>query len=154
MKGRIPNPQSLVNLKGDPSNRRGKNCVEPSPPNGEPSCPLTLNKIGKDKWKETFQILKDMNLLSLAETSVLEEFALTYQRFRIADADLKKRGETFTAPSGLIIANPSASTWHKCLEHLMKIQIELGLTPAARSRMRVVLKDKDEKNPWLKVMAS
>ena len=57
-------------------------------------------------------------------------------RREMAEAELAKHGPVVKSPSGYPIQNPWLAIANKALEQMMKIGIELGLTPASRSRIK------------------
>jgi len=135
--GRPAIPKALNDLQGDRGKRR-RYQREPEPPKGVPDCPQHLDEIAKAKWFETANILQDMNVLSKADGDALELYCSAYARYRKAQDDVKKFGGVVVSAKNKV---PFPSPWAKMLndafDQLTKMQIQFGLTPAARARMSV-----------------
>lgn len=152
-RGRIPNPKAINDLRGDPGRRRRYE-KEPTPPTGIPSCPDYLDEIAKGEWSEIVGILKDMNLMSLADGRLLEIYCTSYSRWRRALVNVAKYGEVILdKKSGKLVTSPYAHIASRMQEEMRKCLLEFGMTPAARSRMRVSIEPPKPENKWVKFKA-
>jgi phage terminase small subunit len=66
MRGRKPQPTKLKALEGNPG-KRAMNDREPQPPAGVPDCPEFLQDEAREEWFRTAAVLKQMNLLTVAD---------------------------------------------------------------------------------------
>jgi P27 family predicted phage terminase small subunit len=147
-RGRPPTPQVLVNLKGDPSNRRGKT-IDQAAPEGEPLCPEHLDTIARDAWKELVGNLREMKLLSKVDGVTIELFATTYSRYRLALAHVQRFGPVIlSADKKLPMTSPYVHIVTNAQDQLRRLLIEFGLSPAARARMRIEQQPAKPSGKW------
>lgn len=136
-RGRPPTPKKLNDLKGDPGRRRRKE-VEPEPPEGMPELPNHLDDIAKEEWKSVTAHLQSMGLLSAADRASIEMYCISYSRYRRAVDQCQKYGDVILSPNKKVpMISPYSTIQNQAFEQCRKLLIEFGLTPAARSRMRV-----------------
>lgn len=135
-KGRIPKPKAINDLKGD-THRRRRHQVEPTPPNEHPKLPDHLGDIAKDHWSWVTDVLDRMRLLSTADAAAIAAYCSAYERYRHAEAQVRKFGSVVKTPNNSIQTSPYVSQLHRELEVCRRYEIEFGLTPAARSRMAI-----------------
>jgi len=110
----------------------------PQAPKTEPQCPKHLDKVAKAKWLEAAGILREMELLSTADATLLQLFAETWSRYQAALDFLQKNGNTFTAVrSGYEVQRPEVAILNKSGDMILKLTGELGLSPVARARMGI-----------------
>ncbi len=149
-RGRKPNPTKLqVDLRGDPSKRR-KNTVEPQAPQGSPICPEHLqdDPIAFQEWNDICCQLEKMELLSTTDGRSLELYCLAYSKYRDAESKVKKHGDVLLLGANKHpMVSPYYTAMNRYSDDLRKWLIEFGLTPSARSRMRVTV-DRKTKNKW------
>jgi P27 family predicted phage terminase small subunit len=140
-RGRPPKPATLHWLAGDPSKIRFKR-PEPVPPEGIPKCPEHLDAVAKDEWEYTTKQLQDMGLLSLADRTALALYCECYSRYRNAADHVAKYGSVILSPNKKYpLVSPYETVMRKSLKDCHTWLIEFGLTPAARARMRVDVRD-------------
>ena len=153
--GRIPRPTKIqVDLRGDPSKRR-KNCVEPEAPSGRPACPEQLKQdtIAAQEWESVRDQLQVLGVLSTVDVVLLELYAKTYSRYRHAEAQIDKFGEVLISPNSKTpMVSPYYTARNRYATDISKYLIELGLTPAARARMRIAVEDKKPDSKWANIM--
>lgn len=111
MRGRKPAPTALKILKGTQPCRINRN--EPVVPPGIPEPPGFLDAIGKQFWVEHAQLLAGMGVLTQADKYALGMLAESFARYRQYPDDQRRRDE------------------------FRKLLVEFGLTPSARSRLKV-----------------
>lgn len=134
-KGRPPAPKAIAAMKGDKRRTKAK---EPDAPSGVPDCPKHLDAIAKGEWLSIVKHLKAMGILSIADRQVIEQYCVSYSRWRKAAEIIMKEGDVAFSPnSGSPKYSPYAIAYDKSQEQCRKLLIELGLTPAARGRMRL-----------------
>ena len=110
-------------------NPQRRNHFEPIPPEGVPEPPDHLPDIAKIEWYLVAEILAKMRVLTLADRQMLELYCDTYARWRTAcqACDRIPIGETgHAAVNGIR---------ERAVGHLRHQLIEMGLTPASRSKI-------------------
>lgn len=140
-RGRPPVPAALNKLRNDPGHRR-KNCVEPKSPSGAPKCPTHLDKIAKQEWKDITHILKNMGLLFLSDKTMLEMYCCHYSRWRNAQEKAALKPIILSPNKQFPMKSPWASEADQQHQIVKGMLIEFGLSPAARSRMRINIEEK------------
>lgn len=135
MAGRRPKPAKLKLLANNP----GKRPIppEPAPAPGRPVRPRWLVGEARKEWDRLCDVLSAERRLSASDAPVLEKIAVAHAlwlRWRaLADAaDL-----VVTGADGSTRANPVLQQERLAADHCRRLYIEIGLTPAARSRVRV-----------------
>jgi len=149
--GRRPKPTALKILTGNPS-KRPLNKHEPIAENFNSPCPSYLTKKGIEAWHKLTPILKDMNVLTNADSLALERLCDCYADILAARELIKRDGRTYqtTDANGntLIKNNPAVNQARTSEAQLKSYLVEFGLTPAARTKLHSMNGD-DEKEDTL-----
>lgn len=150
-KGRPPRPTKLqVELRGDPSKRR-RNTTEPEPPQGAPDCPQHVqdDPVAFAEWKSICNQLDSMGLLSTTDGRSLELYVQTYSRYRKAEEQVKRYGDVFlVGDKKYPQVSPYYTAMNRYSDDCRKWLVEFGLTPAARSRMRISVEKQSTNGKW------
>lgn len=136
MRGRKPKPTALRRLEGNPG-KRAWNHDEPVLPEGLPDCPDHLSEPARGEWERLAGVLHEAGLLTLADRAALAAYCQCWGRWVEAEEKLRELPAMVRAPSGYVQQNPWMSVANKQLELMGRYMAELGLTPAARSRVAV-----------------
>jgi len=137
MRGRKPKPTQLRILAGNPGHR-ALNDEEPAPPDGLPECPPFLDDEARAEWSRICPVLERMGVLSIADRNALSSYCVVYSRWVAAERAVKQYGAIVKSPvKGVPIKSPHLCVADKALEQMLKLQVEFGLTPSARSRIRL-----------------
>lgn len=138
-RGPQPTPSRILRLRG--SFRAGQRDGEPQPPSDEPQPPRGLKGEARREWDRTTAALRGMGLLSIADAGLL--YALC------------ERWEAYTQAVALEQGLPEDADWHarktaativnSALEKYHRLAVEFGLSPAARSRVRVPGKEEPKR---------
>jgi P27 family predicted phage terminase small subunit len=115
--------------------------LQPSKP---PRPPAWLSATAKVKWKETARLLAQTGLLTTLDLDALAAYCECFANWRTAVETVEKEGATFTTPSGLVKRHPAVTNAQQANKDLLAWAERLGLTPAARQRMRVELPNTNE----------
>jgi P27 family predicted phage terminase small subunit len=76
-------------------------------------------------------------MLAELDRDLLTIYCQTWAKWMDAQTHLRRQ-TIVAAPSGYPILSPYVAIEHKARIHLVQMQSQLGLTPSARSRVRVV----------------
>lgn len=134
-RGPVPTPTNILRLRG--SFKAGRREGEPQPPTGEPDPPRGLQGEALDEWNRVTAALRGMGILSSADAGLLYALAERWQAYRDAvaleqglpkDADYRQRKVLANCVNG-------------ALDRYHKLAVEFGLSPAARTRVRVAPKE-------------
>lgn len=145
MAGRGPSrtPTALLLARG--SNKAdGRVGTEPSFTISGTIAPEHLIDVALDKWNDLAPYLADAGVLSHVSRDTLAAYCETWASYIELLAAVHDEGWTLTSETG-DYKNPKAMLLGDIRTALLRFQQELGLTPAARSRVKVD-KAKDNKN--------
>ena len=136
MKGRKPKPTIFKLLDGNPG-KRPINGQEVIPESKIPICPGVLSETARDEWNRLAPILEKMGLISELDMAAFAAYCQAYGRWIEAEEILIEKGNFYKTPNGSIMTSPVLWVANKALEQMHKYLIEFGLTPSARSRLKI-----------------
>jgi P27 family predicted phage terminase small subunit len=87
------------------------------------------------EWHRLAQVLNDMGVLTIVDRAALAAYCQSYGRWVEAEEKLAESPMLFKTPSGYPQQSPWLSIANKQMELMARYMAELGLTPAARSRI-------------------
>jgi P27 family predicted phage terminase small subunit len=143
MRGRKPQPTALRRARGNPG-KRSYNDAEPQPPKALPDCPPHLSEVARAEWDRVAETLHDIGVLTTIDRAALAAYCQAYGRWVEAEEQMKKTPAMLKTPSGYVQQSPWLSVANKQLELMGRFAIELGMTPAARTRVASVLSGAEE----------
>ncbi|WP_213950384.1 phage terminase small subunit P27 family [Tepidanaerobacter syntrophicus] len=151
MRGRKPKPTALKVLEGNPG-KRPLNDKEPQPEKKAPRCPSWLEPEAKKEWKRMAKTLEAMGVLTQVDRTAFEGYCQAYARWKEAEEFLSKHGTIFKTPSGYIQQVPQVSIAQTYLKVMKDFCSEFGLTPAARTRIKVDTEAVNSDDPMEKLL--
>lgn len=134
LRGRKPKPTELKRLAGNPGKRR----LPPAKPKGRlvvPACPSHLAGVARLKWHSLSRELARSGLLARTDIDALAAYCTVWARWLDAKAKLDKFGDILKNPGGFPMMSPYLLIVNKCLEQMLRLGTEFGLTPSSRSRV-------------------
>lgn len=143
-RGPQPKPTAVKKLLGNPGRRRLRD-DEPAPPPGEISAPDFVQPEAMGYWDSLAPLLAAMRVLTTADTFALGRLCNLYLRYKILNEYLMRKGATGTTyaikdqkgkPKAAAEV-PQAWEYRQIHNMILTHERELGLTPAARTRLRV-----------------
>jgi len=136
MRGRKPKPTALKLVDGNPG-KRPINGREPRPPAARPTCPAYLSPTAKAEWKRLATTLNEIGLLTRIDRTVLAAYCQAYGRWVEAEKKLAETPPLLKTPAGYVQQSPWITIANKQVELMVRLMAELGLSPAARSRLAI-----------------
>jgi P27 family predicted phage terminase small subunit len=143
---------------------------EPEPPRGNIHCPSHLDKIAKREWRRLELILSAMRVLTDADYVTLAELCQQLSIWERASRQVEREGMLVNhlrgsrkligkGPDGQDVVenlteirrHPGLKVMNDALGLINKCCSELGLTPAARTKVKTVDARKGEQNPWKQI---
>lgn len=109
----------------------------PKPATGIPDCPPHLDKVAREEWDRVAATMHATGTLTHLDRSALAAYCTAYSRWVDAETKLRELGPVIKAPSGFPVQNPYLPIANKALDLMKKFACELGLTPSARSTIKV-----------------
>ena len=147
MAGRKPLPTLVKQTKGTLRKHR-INQHEPQPPGDLVEPPDYMTEGAKAAWHYARQSAPQ-GLLKKLDMSILEIWATAADLYRKAQLGLAKTGLLVKAPNtGVPMQSPYLSIANKQAQIMSKAAIEMGFTPASRSRVSMQSDADDEIDPW------
>lgn len=97
--------------------------------------PSWLDDLAKEEWRRVIKII-DYSTFNEADLKTLEIYCQSYSKWRHAENVIIEEGLTFETPNGYIQQRPEVSIATQSLKDMQSTAKELGLTSAARLRMK------------------
>jgi len=136
MRGRKPKPTNIKELAGNPGHRP-LNQDEPKPQVVMMQCPRFLDEVANKEWRRIARELYNLGLLTVVDRSALAAYCQAYSRWVQASEELEGKPLMLLTENGYAYANPLISIINGSLETMKKFMTEFGMTPSARSRIRI-----------------
>lgn len=141
MSGPPPTPTSLKLLRGNPG-KRALNKQEPTPDSLEKGPPAWLDARAKSLWRELEPMLTRTRVLTEADRRSLELLCDAYSEYRAAREFCRKNGTSYEAETdrGRSVTRVRAEVgiYQDAWKRVRAMLQEFGMTPAARSKVKVV----------------
>jgi P27 family predicted phage terminase small subunit len=118
-----------------------------------PPCPPHLTPPAAREWRRVARVLRDAGVLTAADTAALAAYCQAWGRWVEAETRLREAPLLYKTPSGHVQQSPWLGIIHKQLELMGRYMVELGMTPASRSRVAVP-EAKEPFNVWLERLAA
>lgn len=136
-KGRIPKPTALKILEGNPGKRRLP-AGEPQPRRGVPEPPAELDAVALAEWHRLVSLLDEVGVLTHVDRGILAAYCVAWSDLLRARVILGVEGLTVVDDRGTVRLHPAARVQREAVQALRLCGAELGLSPASRSRVRVL----------------
>ena len=165
-RGPAKKPTALQIAEGNPG-KRPINTREPQFAEGEPEMPTGLSRAARPIWKETVAIMLTVpNLLSVADGAVLADYcevrvqkdalqtamrARERESVKLIVAQATQKGQRINAAEARALAaeaslEKSGDLLNKLRHRENVLRRELGLSPSARSSIRISGGQKEQQN--------
>jgi len=131
-------PTKLKQLQGTArADRQIKNEMMPSQVDGYPEAPELLQKTKKavQLWDELVYELQNLGMLHGVDLPLLASYCNEMSLYFELEKDLLENGRTFETPNGFKQKRPEVNMSRECLDRALKIAVQFGLTPSARTRI-------------------
>ena len=146
--GRPPVPTQLKILRGNPGKRR-LNLREPAPPDDGIAMPEYLGDVARKRWGVMLPLLQAVRVMTKADVEALARYCDTYEWWLATRAKLKAEGDTYPILNDkgdvkYIAQRPEVSIANKLATQLRQLESDFGLSPAARTSLKVEPDAKEE----------
>jgi len=135
-RGRKPLPTHIKLVKGTTRVDR-LNPNELKPPLVIPAPPTHLDDQEKAKFVALAEMLVCHGLLTELDVGAVARYAVVWRRWLKAEAEIKQSGHMIETTNGNLTINPHLLVSNRCMAQMSQIESEFGLTPSARSRIRM-----------------
>jgi len=113
--------------------RENKN--EPTFPELGDTPPKFLDEVGREEWTRMLPMLKSSKVIQATDAVALAAYCQAYSRWVMANKKAKS-SMIITAPNGVLQAHPAVGVSERAAKEMKVWMVELGITPAARSRVK------------------
>ena len=138
MRGRPPTPIAIHRLQNTfRADRHG------DAPTGEPClprCPSHLKGEARKTWSRTGKALVAIRVMTEADWQALSMLCSCWARHIEAEGKIAELGAVVRGVGGGAVTSPWVTISQKAIEQATKLCAELGLTPSARGRVKIVPK--------------
>lgn len=143
--GRRPLPTAVKKLRGNPG-KRALNAAEPAPPVGVPQMPKGLGKVAAAEWRSIVPDLIQLGVLTKVDGKALAAYCHAFARWFQAEREVERHGIIVEEPILLmgeetgfvrLKKNPACNVSETAMKIMKSFLVEFGMTPAARSRVRI-----------------
>lgn len=128
---RTRKPKSVLVAEASPKARHRAD--EPQPEPGVPTCPKCLDAVGRAEFKRLCTELSAMGVLFKSDVAALAVLADCWSRWRQARECVATEGILLPSPQGAQTLNPAARVVRDMADQILKLSIQFGLTPRART---------------------
>ena len=155
VKGRKPRAVEVQEASGafikDPQ-RRPKSIVKADAKAPEMPKVISNDKVAKEVWLETCEVLRESGILSKTDTHLLTHYVLTYAEWVKCAEHIQRHGHEDENGK----TSPQSTAYFKLAAQHTKLLPELGLSPSSRARLSVagVVDEKEEEESMLSLIKS
>ena len=142
-RGRKTKPRAQREAEGGGGHRLLPDEVDMPAPTRAKAAPRSLGQDGRRAWRRLARDLVAAKILSNVDFDALHAYCSAIDQFLKAERYVKKNGMHTYASSGAMVASPYVNMRNQAQEQMRKWANELGITPAARSRVEAIT-DKGE----------
>jgi len=140
MRGRKPKPTQLKLLENNPG-RRPLNAREPTAPaiavKDAPPAEVLRDPLAVAEYRRVLRQLQRGHVTTV-DRATLGAYALKYAQWTRLEAEAARQGFIVTTPNGYPIQNPAIAMANKACMLMLRLAVELGITPSSRSRIHVL----------------
>lgn len=134
-------------LKNDKAHaHRDKDKVRPIVSSEIPVAPLTLSIRAQEIFTEFVKRIDELGLASESDIDIITLYATNQDQLEYLESILKEEGLTYTSQNRnseyCIKPRPEVAMLERCKALKFKILAEFGLTPSARKRVPIKVKEK------------
>lgn len=134
--GRPPVPTAIKLVRGNPG-QRPINRDEPTPPPADMNPPPGLEGLALDKWVEMTALFSSMGVFTQADRHAVQRYCLMYEQWFNLEKHCREHGSTQITSTGYSQVTAEATLAKSLRKELLEIERQFGMTPAARSSMKV-----------------
>lgn len=144
-RGPPPKPTKLRVLEGN-RGKRPLNKREPQPPalrdltSAKPPKFLT-GVISRTVWNTELPLLIDLGIVASTDLNMFAAYCESVESYQTAHMRLSKQGVTMIGSRGTVIRHPDVKNRREAKAEMLRLAMEFGLTPAARSRIKTIERD-------------
>lgn len=147
-RGPAPTPKETLKARG--SWRGKEEATDAVAPLEIPLMPDGFSESESYVWQQLTSMLFNLRVIGMIDTFPLERYCRNFIRWRAAMDFIAEHGETYSTLDKLgnvrFLPYPQVGIAAKLSDSLLKVEVQFGLTPSARSRIKVSAPKENEKN--------
>lgn len=133
---RRPTPTNILAARG--AIRAGQRQSEPDFTIDIPDCPAWITSPEAREWfREQAEDAAEAGIMARPHGTALAGAAFFLQEFIECEKAIREQGRTAVSESGAVYQHPLIGIRNKAWDKVVKMLIEFGFTPAARSTIKV-----------------
>jgi len=136
--GRRPDPRGLRLLKGTKPSRMNPDEPELETVAELPDPPSMLNKSAKAIWQEEGPEMLAKGVLTVADLGTWADYCHLKAEQTTLIRRIRHEGRVLTNTQGNKYRNPNTTILREVRQDLHRLRLELGLTPAARTKVKAI----------------
>lgn len=137
-RGRKTTPKSLAKLRGNPRKGRVSSAVEPVFETAIPPAPDYLQGQALIEWDRITTELAAKQIITHVDMAIVAIYAQTWADLIHHTEALANEDEIITSTRGIPQINPRIKLVNQIKDQVAKYSSELGITPTARNKVRMV----------------
>jgi P27 family predicted phage terminase small subunit len=142
LRGRKPKSTEAHKREGTyRGDRHGKRATAPS---GVPDAPKALSDEAAKEWNRVVKLLAAAGLVAKLDRSALALYCQAWSDYWAAKEIIENEGWSAVGSTGNVIEHPAARCMRAAWDQCMRAAREFGLTPAARSSIKLGGGNKEE----------
>lgn len=107
-------------------------------PTSRPTCPDHLDATAREEWGRLLDEMGAVGTLARVDRATLAAHCVTYSRWIQAEQQIAATGTVIRTQAGEARVSPWVKVAQDCLAVLRQFAIELGLSPASRTRIKAM----------------
>jgi P27 family predicted phage terminase small subunit len=140
-RGRKPKPTEAHKREG--TFRQDRHAARAKAAAGVPDAPMSLSAEAAKEWKRVVKLLAEAGLVAKLDRSALALYCQSWADYWAAKAIVEKEGWMAVGSTGNVIEHPAAKCMQRAWAQCLQAAREFGLTPAARSSIKLGGTSKD-----------
>lgn len=138
MAGRKPTPKPLKKLRGNPRKERLNGASDPVFETAIPDAPDYLETEARAEWDRITTELAAKQLITHVDRAILAAYCQTYGDIESLSQQAKTAARFLETPTGYKYENPLHIRIAKLRKELQGYTAELGITPVARNKVKMI----------------
>jgi len=137
MKGRKPTPAKVTALRGNPGKRKKVD----NAPHFDVAIPQPPDHLSADAlliWDETAREMEAKQIVTRLDEAALALYCQVYADLKAHTIKARSEEEFVESKRGMMQMNPRLRYIRNLQEQLIKIAAELGITPVARNKVKMI----------------
>lgn len=133
-------PTAVKKFEGNPGKRklnRSEPQPTPAPPGSFAPPDWLIGLVALARWRDLAPKLAKNHLLTELDFDMLGILCQSWQEVQDCRKTLGEEGDYITTDKGFVVQHPAVGRMTKALERIRKLNAEFGMSPSARSGLKL-----------------